>query len=190
MRILKTSLLATAAAILCLIGASPANAGPAGNGDSGTPVRLSPGDQWTLGKTTSGEQRAGVQKAGEMGPQASGWGWICRGTFAAPDLSSVGGFSWGALQQCTSSLAQQVSVKVNLCVQDPGGPSHFHCDVYKGGRKGDLVHATQARTNATVSGCNRSKYSTYVQVAYSIMADYQYYPSPVESNQTEIRCGF
>jgi hypothetical protein len=75
-------------------------------------------------------------------------------------------------------------------VQDPGGPSHFHCDVYKGGKKGDLVHAQLARTDAYVKGCNRSKYSTYVQVAYSIYANGQYYPSPVESNQAEIKCGF
>lgn len=29
-----------------------------------------------------------------------------------------------------------------------------------------------------------------VQVAYSIMADYAYYPEDVESNQAEIACGF
>jgi hypothetical protein len=73
------------------------------------------------------------------------------------------------------------------------GPSRV-CNVFValhlGGKKGDLVNLQVARTDAYVKGCNRSKYSTYVQVAYSIMANYQYYPSPVESNQAEIKCGF
>ncbi len=190
MRIRKTALFATAAAVLCLVGASPANATGGGDGDPGSAVRLAPGDQWTIGKTKTGQVAAGTQKAGEMGPQASGWSWACRGTFAAPDLDSISGFYWGAVQQCTEKLSQQISVKVNLCVQDPGGPGHFHCDVYKGGKKGDLVNAQIARTDAYVKGCNRSKYSTYVQVAYSIYANGEYYPSPVESNQAEIKCGF
>lgn len=176
--------------ITCLLSAAAAvPAAHAGNPDSDNSVRLSPGDQWTLGKTGSGETKAGTQKAGQAAPD-SGWAWICQGSFADPDLTSVGGFTWGAVQHCTSSLPQQVSVKINLCVQDPGGPSHFHCDVYKGGKKGDLVHAYTTRTDARVSGCSRSKTSTYVQVAYSIMADYEYYPEPVESNQTSIKCGF
>lgn len=59
------------------------------------------------------------------------------GTVPQPGQARRCGFYWGAVQQCTEKLPQQISVKVNLCVQDPGGPSHFHCDVYKGGKKGD-----------------------------------------------------
>lgn len=179
----KAVLIGVAACVFTLSGTSVSYADD--------PVELASGDHWTVGETLSGATKTGVEREGAVTPQAGGWAWVCRGTFASPDLSSVGGFSWGAYQQCTSPVAQQVSVRVNLCVQDPGGPSQFHCDVTKGYRKGALVtSAYQTRTNATISGCSRSKTSKYVQVAYSIMANYEYYPTPVTSNQTSIKCGF